>query len=114
MSEDVFRLNSLFDFYGELLTENQRSAFMYYYHMDYTLNEISEKIGISKQGVSENLKRAIKELENYERVLKLEEKYNKINSIISEVDKKLELLKDENYKEFLTKKLTEITEELDK
>lgn len=74
MIKDVVRLNSLFDIYGDLLTDNQKQSFYYYYFLDFSLSEISEDIGISKQGVSENLKRAIKELERYEDVLGLYEK----------------------------------------
>ncbi len=86
MIEDIIRLNSLYDYYGKLLTDNQKQSFYYYYRMDYSLSEIAELIGISKQGVSDNLKRATKELEFYEENLKLLKKSTKIKGFLDQIE----------------------------
>lgn len=54
------RLNRsmLLDFYGELLTEKQRDCFDLHYNEDLSLSEIAEQLGISRQGVWDNIRRA--------------------------------------------------------
>ncbi len=56
----------LFDFYGELLTEKQRMLFDQYYNQDYSLGEIAENEGISRQGVHDAIARAEQSLRNFE------------------------------------------------
>ena len=41
----------LFDFYGELLTERQRQVYTSVVFEDYSLSEVAEELGISRQGV---------------------------------------------------------------
>lgn len=112
MLEDIFKLNRLYDFYGMLLTDNQRICFEYYYRDDYSLTEIAEKIGISKQGVSDNLKRATKELEKYEKNLKLVEKTDDFLEELSELKIQIENLEIEEDKESIFTRINGIMEEL--
>lgn len=56
----------LFDYYGELLTEKQRKCFDLYYNQDFSLSEIAEEEGVSRQGVHDTLTRAEALLENME------------------------------------------------
>lgn len=65
------RINMLFDFYGPLLTEKQRTFLSCYFHDDLSLGEIAEEFGISRQAVYEHIKRAGATLEDYEIKLKL-------------------------------------------
>lgn len=58
MKNDPFALALLFDYYGELLTEKQKTCFDLYYNQDLTLSEIAEEVGISRQGVHDSLARA--------------------------------------------------------
>lgn len=112
MIKDVVRLNSLYDYYGDLLSENQRMSFYYYYILDYSLTEISEEIGISKQGISENLKRATKELENYESVLNL---FNKNDKIRNSIEDMKNIIKDLNKEDKIKMEvlIQDIVKELD-
>ena len=71
MNEKFFRMNSLLDFYGKLLTEKQNKAAYMYYVYDCTINEISSELNISKQAVFDNLKRAENNLEEFEEKLEL-------------------------------------------
>ena len=84
MLESVVRLNSLYDYYGDLLTDNQNKSFVNYYRYDLSLSEISDKIGISRQGVSDNLRRARNELEHYESVLGLYKRSTNLREYIEE------------------------------
>ena len=53
----------LFDFYGEMLTEKQKETFDLYYNEDLSLAEISEHVGITRQGVRDIIVRAERTLE---------------------------------------------------
>lgn len=71
MEDKFFRINTLMDFYGSLLPQKQRRVMSMYYIYDCSLNEIANEFNISKQAVSDNMKRAENNLENYEKKLKL-------------------------------------------
>ena len=58
----------LYDYYGELLTERQRQCIDLRYNQDLSLAEIAEELGVSRQGVFDNIARA------ESRMLKMEEK----------------------------------------
>ena len=49
----------LFDAYGGLLTDKQQQALDLTYNEDYSLGEIAELLGISRQAVFENVRRAV-------------------------------------------------------
>lgn len=66
MAEETLELSLLYDFFGELLTEKQRSAFDLYYNDDLSLSEISELSGISRQGVRDSVVKAKRALYEYE------------------------------------------------
>ena len=94
MIEDVFEMNNLLDFYGKLLSEKQYRAMEMYYEYDYSLNEIAEDLNISKQAVSDNLKRAASNLREFEKKLGLIENYRKrqdrkkrLENLIQELEK---------------------------
>ena len=63
--------NLLYDFYGALLTEHQRTCFSLYHADDNSLSEIAEELNITPQAVSDMLKRTTKKLERYEEKLGL-------------------------------------------
>ena len=46
----------LLDFYGDLLTEKQRTFISYYYNDDLSLAEIAANEGITRQGVRDAIK----------------------------------------------------------
>ena len=56
----------LYDYYGDLLTSRQRECFELRYYQDLSLGEIGEELGISRQGVHDNLSRAEALLRNME------------------------------------------------
>mgnify|MGYP000534865795 CR=1 FL=1 len=65
----------LYDFYGELLTERQQQVYESVVLEDYSLSEVAEDLGISRQGVHDMIKRCNHTLEDYEARLHLVEKF---------------------------------------
>ena len=65
----------LYDFYGELLTERQQPVYESVVLEDYSLSEVAENLGISRQGVHDMIKRCNHTLEEYESRLHLVEKF---------------------------------------
>ena len=59
----------LFDAYGALLTNTQRELCEQYYLYDLSLSEIAEEKGVSKQSVSDTLKKSRELCEFYEEKL---------------------------------------------
>lgn len=55
---DATELTLLFDYYGDLLTQRQRECFELRYGQDLSLGEIGQELGVSRQGVHDNLNRA--------------------------------------------------------
>lgn len=56
--DDALEMTLLFDYYGELLTDKQRACLDLRYNQDLSLGEIAQELGISRQGVYDNLSRA--------------------------------------------------------
>ena len=66
MKNDAFSMTLLCDYYGELLTQKQRTYFDLYYNQDFSLAEIAEEEGVSRQGVYDALSRTEAILRNLE------------------------------------------------
>ncbi len=88
--DKIVERSLLFDVYGDLLTEHQREIYQNLVDNDYSLSEIAEELGISRQGVHDAIKRIDKILIDYEDKLHYAAKYqlniSKIESILSEID----------------------------
>ena len=54
---DTIDLVLLYDYYGDLLTERQKECFELRHYQDLSLGEIASELGISRQGVHDNLNR---------------------------------------------------------
>ncbi len=66
MKSDSVAMGLLFDRYGELLTEKQRACFDLYHNQDFSLAEIAEEAGVSRQSVHDAVLRAEAALREYE------------------------------------------------
>ena len=75
----------LFDFYGELLPEKQKNIYEMYYFLDFSLAEIAENVGLTRQGVRDALTRAVKALDGYEGRLLLSASYREKKRLINEI-----------------------------
>lgn len=58
MNEKNLYISHLYDYYGELLTDKQKYAIELYYNDDLSLSEIAATIGITRQGVRDQIKHA--------------------------------------------------------
>lgn len=93
--DDIFEMSMLLDFYGQMLTERQFEIMDLHFNNDLSFTEISEQLGISRQGVHDNIKRGKETLSEYEKKLCLIEKFLKHKNqavvaldIINSIDKK--------------------------
>lgn len=77
MKNKTFEMCMLYDFYGEILTEKQRQLFDLYYNDDLSLAEISEHVGITRQGVRDGVLRAEHTLRETEEKLGLVARYGR-------------------------------------
>lgn len=75
----------LYDFYGELLTKRQQQIYESVVLEDYSLSEVAEDLGISRQGVHDMIKRCNKTLEDYEEKLHLVEKFLNIRQQVQRI-----------------------------
>ena len=74
--EKIVRQSMLYDFYGELLNEHQKSVYEDVVNNDLSYSEIAKINNISRQGVYDIIKRCDKILEEYEDKLHLVEKFS--------------------------------------
>ena len=63
---DATELILLYDYYGDLLTDRQKECFELRYNQDLSLAEIAEELGVSRQGVHDNIIRAEAHLQKME------------------------------------------------
>ena len=109
MSQDVNKVEKiveqglLYDFYGELLTEHQKSIYEALVLEDYSLSEIAEMYGISRQGVHDLIKRCDKILLQYEKKLNLVHKFTLMKEMVSQIESLSKDVKDEEHQKNLSK-----------
>lgn len=94
--EKIFEQVLLYDFYGELLTEHQRSIYEDAVYNDMSLGEIAADRGISRQGVHDLIKRCDKILQEYEAKLHLVARFESAKKQIAEI---VELTQEEHAEE---------------
>gem|GEM_PF-183845 len=92
-SAEFYKVSILLDFYGQLLTARQYEILDLYYNNDYSLAEIAEELGISRQGVHDSIRKGRAALEAYEERLGLaarfreqEEKMKRALSFLKKVE----------------------------
>ena len=86
--EKTNRMNALFEFYAALLTDKQMNYIELYYADDYSLAEIAEEFGVSRQAVYDNIKRTEKILEDYEMKLHMYSDYIVRSQIFDQISDK--------------------------
>ena len=84
MNRDI-TVSILLDFYGKLLTEKQVNALDLYYNMDYSLSEIAEHIGVTRQGVRAFIKMGEEHLYSLEEKLGMAKRYADIQSAAEKI-----------------------------
>ena len=76
--ETRVELTTLMDFYAPLLTEHRREVMRLYCEEDLSLGEIAEQMSITRQGVSDALQKAKRQLMDYEEKLGIAERYRRV------------------------------------
>ena len=113
--EDIYEINMLLDFYGQMLTVKQQNIMNMYYCDDYSLSEIAENLLITRQGVYDIIKRTRQSLKGYEDKLGLVRRFSYIKeqsqdivSLFKSVDVSKLDKKDINTFDIINKKLDEL------
>ena len=83
----------LLDFYGELLTPKQRECYDLHYNDDLSLAEIAEQLGISRQGVWDNIRRAESSLQDIEEKTGLIRRFSRTQQSLDKLLGQMERLK---------------------
>ncbi len=83
--EEILRQTLLYDFYGELLTEHQRQVYEDVVLNDYSLSEVAEGQGITRQGVHDMVKRSSRILAGYEEKLHLVERFMSLRTKVERI-----------------------------
>ena len=117
MAKDM-KVAYLLDFYGDLLTDKQRESLDFYYNDDLSLGEIGADLGISRQGVRDNIKRAEAVLFEMEEKLGLAHKFGLINKSLETIKKNIDIIDQRNMRVYRSNDINEsikvILKELDK
>ena len=87
--EQFLYLSELFDLYGALLTERQQRCLELHLYEDFSLSEIGEELGISRQAVYDNIHRAEAAMKSYEAKLGLAARYESERAVLSELDQSI-------------------------
>ena len=90
MGDQRFEISFLLDFYGDLLTDKQREAVDLYYNQDFSLFEISQHAGITRQGVRDMIKKSEDELVYLEEKLGLLKKFRTLQKKADDLLKDVE------------------------
>ena len=86
VSSDVKRveIGFLLDLYGNILTEKQKLSMDLYFQQDFSLSEIAEQLGITRQAVRDSLLRAETTLYDTEAKLGLMKRFDNIRKLMIE------------------------------
>ena len=84
-------ISYLLDFYGEVLTRRQQAVLEQYYNDDFSLAEIAENFGITRQGVRDAIKHGESILLELEQKVGFAARYRAVQETLTKVE---ELTKD--------------------
>ncbi len=98
MLDKYLKYGKLYDYYSDVLNEKHKKVINQYYLMDLSLKEISENLGITRQGVYDLLKRAEKNLDDIDSKLNIIEKQEKFKKNIQNKAEEINIsIEKENY-----------------
>lgn len=80
------KLILLYDYYGELLTDKQRTYFEDYYFNNLSLSEISEDNNVSRSAIQKQLKDIEEKLTYYEEKLRIIDRNRKIENLLEKLE----------------------------
>ncbi|MGN1043252.1 MAG: YlxM family DNA-binding protein [Acutalibacteraceae bacterium] len=80
----------LLDIYGKLLTPSQKECLDYYYNQDFSLSEIADNVGKTRQGVFDSIKRAEAILKDVDQKLEFSQRRKNLRNRVLSLKKLLE------------------------
>lgn len=83
--EFILNRDLLFDFYGDLLTDHQKRIFEEVVFNDCSVSEVARDEGISRQGISDLIRRTEDQLKSYEAKLGLVRKFRRQRQVAREI-----------------------------
>ena len=102
---EPLEMTLLYDYYGDLLTERQRSCVDLRYNQDLSLAEIGEPMGITRQAVRSLIKRTESILENYEDKLGFAQRLSKMRECFGNISEAAGKCSDNALKETLMREV---------
>lgn len=110
--EQIVEQGMLYDFYGPLLTKHQQEVYELVVYQNLSLNEIAEQKNISKQAVSDLIRRATTQMRGYEKSLGMIERFRRIQKSCERLLEEADRLQDCAEAEKLRRIAQEIRAEL--
>lgn len=110
--ENIVEQGILYDFYGPLLTDHQQEIYEMAVYRDMSLNEIAEQEHISRQAVSDLIRRVTTQMQDYEDKLGLVERFRRIRKSCDALSREAESMSDRREADFLKKTAEDIRKEL--
>ena len=112
MKDSTFHMTMLYDFYGDLLTDRQKEFYDLYYNEDFSLAEIAENAGISRQGVRDVLVRSEATLREMEEKTGIIERFLQVRRGLEAIEAKVAEIDALNLRSLRNTRLAELTEEI--
>ena len=112
MKDNPVTMALLFDFYGDTLTDKQRSYFEQYYGADLSLAEISENEGITRQGVRDVIVRTAASLQKLEDKLGLVARYGHLLAVSAKLTACAKEIHEINERRYLNAAIKQRSEEI--
>ena len=107
--DDILRETYLYDFYGDLLTDHQKTVYEMVVLSDLSLAEAADECSISRQAVSDLLKRTKGTLAHYEDKLHLVERFVAIRHMAEEIGSEIERAKQSGLKSDSLDRIRDLT-----
>jgi len=82
-------VNTLYDLYAPLLTERQRGVYEMCYFSDWSLSEIAESLGVSRQAIHTLVSRTAERLLEIESELGIAARIERLESRIKELESRV-------------------------
>jgi predicted DNA-binding protein YlxM (UPF0122 family) len=112
MKESTFQMTMLYDFYGDLLTDRQKEFYDLYYNEDFSLAEIAENAGITRQGVRDVLVRSEATLREMEEKTGIIARFLQVRRGLEEIEARVAEIEALNQRSLRSLRLAELTEDI--
>ena len=110
--EKILEQTLLYDFYGELLTEHQRQVYEDVVLNDFSLSEVAENRGISRQGVRDVIVRAEAAMQEVEDKTGIIKRFEAQRPHLDAIAAAAEEVRTINYRQYEDPRLTELVEQI--